>query len=106
MPATLERHHQAVVSKLHPSRVRTSPRFTAILACLLDQEWTWPRIEQLTVTCDGFLLAMREGDVGFNDFIGGYAELVRNLEGIGEVAGLSEGELDFLVRRAAELRRA
>lgn len=57
-------------------KVQTSGLFTAVLGCLLEEHWTEPRIAQLCITTDRFLLARKEGDVGFNEFVGGKGNLI------------------------------
>jgi hypothetical protein len=47
-------------------QIETSELFTEILACLLDEDWTTPRIQELCVTSDRHLLARKEGGVGFD----------------------------------------
>ena len=55
--------------------IETSAKFSAILACLLDEDWTTPRILQLCMTHDRCLLARKEGDTGFDTFIGEVPDL-------------------------------
>lgn len=87
-----------LAEKLSPARVQVSPMFTAVLACLLGQEgWTTPELAAVTVTSDGVLLGMRRGDIGFNEFLGTKADLMRNLEGVAEVAGLTAAERKCLM---------
>jgi hypothetical protein len=87
-----------LVGKLHPTQVRVSPLFHAVLACLLGQTgWTTPELASLTVTSDGFLLGMRQGDCGFNDFLGTHDDLARNLRGVAEAVGLISAETHALL---------
>jgi hypothetical protein len=51
--------------------------FSAILGCLLGEDWAEPRIAELQVTPDRCLLARLEGDVSFKTFIGAEADLIR-----------------------------
>jgi hypothetical protein len=37
--------------------------FTALLAALLDEDWTTPKIEELFITWDRFVLARPTGEV-------------------------------------------
>lgn len=85
-------------------RVRTSGMFTAMLACLLDEDWTEPRIEQLCITSDRCLLARKQGDVGFNEFIGAEKDLIRNIHGVAKAAELDGDELGYLLGKVAEIR--
>ena len=84
--------------------VNTSGMFTAILACLLDEDWTDPKIEQLAMTHDRCLLARAEGDGGFDKFLGAESDLIRNIHGIAEVAQLDGDELGYLLGKIADLR--
>lgn len=84
--------------------VNTSGMFTAILACLLDEDWTDPKIEQLAMTHDRCLLARAEGDCGFDKFLGAEADLIRNIHGVAEVAGLDGDELGYLLGKIADLK--
>jgi hypothetical protein len=88
--------------KLEP--IRTSELFSAILACLLDEDWTTPRIEQLSITSDRHLLARKEGGVGFDLFIGAEADLLRNIHGIAKTADLDGDELGYLLAQVANLK--
>jgi hypothetical protein len=93
-----------VVAKLHPDKVRTSPKFGAILGALLGQSWTTPRIVELTITGDDFLLGRLEGDVGFNEILGSAQDLLNNLLGVAEVAGLTPDERRWLLDQARALK--
>lgn len=48
----------------------TSGMFTAILGCLLGEDWSTPRVEELRITPDRCLLARVEGEVSFKAFLG------------------------------------
>jgi hypothetical protein len=87
-----------LAAKLSPAKVRVSPMFHAILACLLGQTgWSRPELAAVTVTNDGFLLGMAEGDVGFNHFLGAKADLDDNLSGLADAMGLTPKEKKFLL---------
>jgi hypothetical protein len=88
-----EQIRQDCVRKLRS--VETSGFFTAILGCLLGEDWSTPRIAELRITSDRCLLSRLEGEPGFNGFLGAEADLIRNIHGIAEVAGLDGAELDF-----------
>jgi hypothetical protein len=90
-----------LVAKLNPKAIRVSPMFHAILACMLGQSgWTNPSLAALTVTSDGFLLGMREGDYGFNDFLGSRQDLMDNLHGVADAADLTQSEKKKLLALA------
>lgn len=93
-----------VREKLHPRKMRVSPKFCAMLACLLEDRWTEPAIAELVITSDGMVLARHEGDIGFNDFIADSGDLLRNLRGVSEAAGLTSEETTWLLQRAEGLR--
>jgi hypothetical protein len=76
--------------------------FTAILGCLLGKDWSEPRIAELRLTPDCCLLAQVEGDANFKAFLGAEADLIRNVQGIAEVAG-SKLRLLGLCARAANI---
>ena len=93
---------QSCASKL--SRVKTSGMFAAVLGCLLNEDWTAPRIVQLAIHADRCLLARADGDVGFDKFIGAEADLIRNIHGIAKAAGLDGDELGYLLGKIANLK--
>ncbi len=70
--------------KLKPTE--TGDMFTAILAALLDEDWTTPKIEELLITSDRCILARPTGEMTHKIFIGAEADLIRNIRGIAEVA--------------------
>lgn len=84
--------------------VETSGMFSAILGCLLGEDWSEPRIEELRMTPDRCLLARVEGETSFKAFLGAEADLIRNIHGIAEVAELDGDEVGFLVGKVAELK--
>src|SRR5712672_2052378 len=89
--------------KLKP--IETGGMFTAMLAALLDEDWTKPKIEELLITSDRCILARPSGEVTHTLFIGAEADLIRNIHGIAEVAGLDGDELGYLLGKVAEARR-
>jgi hypothetical protein len=62
--------------------VETGDMFTAILGCLLGEDWSTPRIEEMRVTPDRCLLARVEGEATFKAFLGAEADLIRNVHGV------------------------
>jgi hypothetical protein len=60
-PKEPEEIRQACVRKL--KNIETSPPFTAMIACLLNEDWTSPRILQLHITPDRCLLARTEDNI-------------------------------------------
>src|SRR5947209_20026333 len=84
--------------------VETSGMFTAILGCLLGEDWSTPKIEELRITPDRCLLARVEGEATFKAFLGAEADLIRNVHGIAEVAGLDGDEVGYLLGKIAEIK--
>jgi hypothetical protein len=85
--------------------VETSGMFTSILGCLLNEDWTEPRIEELRLTPDRCLLARVAGDATFKTFIGAEADLIRNIHGVAQAAELDGDEVGYLVGEVARLKR-
>lgn len=85
----------SIAQKLHPDRVQTSPKFTALLAYLLGEEWTDPQIHELSVTVDGLLNVWTTN--GDNAIEGTVEDLKANIRGVAEVAGLTREELYWLL---------
>jgi hypothetical protein len=82
-----------LIQKLHPTRFTgMSGKMAAIVAHILNQNWTSPSIAELTVTSDGHLLARHEGDCGFNNYIGLVAEFEANWKRLLIAAGLTDAE--------------
>ncbi len=87
--------------------VKVSPMFMAILDCLLDVEprRTDPGLVSLVITSDGGLLGQQADHVGYNDFLGSKSDLYYNIDGISEVAELTNEEYDWLQERVEALCR-
>ncbi len=85
--------------------VEISPHFQAILGCLLDEDWTTPRLVEVLITPDGHLLGRCEDEESFRVFLGAAEDLVRNLHGVAPVAGLDGDEIGYLVAKVAETKR-
>jgi len=86
-------------------RASTSGMFTAILGCLVGEDWTTPKIVEMHLTSDRCLLARSEGDIGFNHFIGAEDDLIRNIHGVAKTVGLDGDELGYLLGAVAKLKR-
>lgn len=84
--------------------VEASGMFTAILAALLGEDWTTPKIEELRISPDRCLLARTEGEISFKTFLGAEADLIRNIHGIAAVAELDGDEVGFLLGKVAEIK--
>jgi hypothetical protein len=85
--------------------VETGPILTAVLGCLLQEDWTTPRIEELRLTPDGCLLGRLEGEPSFKAFVGAEADLIRNIHGVAKVAELDGDEIGYLLGEIARLKR-
>jgi hypothetical protein len=71
----------SLVAKLDPQRFpKMSPKFAAVVGCLLKIRLTEPRMVQMVVTSDGFLLGRHEGEAGCDHFLGTRAWLEENWE--------------------------
>ncbi len=85
--------------------VEVSGQFMAVLACLLDEDWTSPPIKDLFLSPDHCLLARVAGEVTHKLFLGAEKDLVRNIHGMAKVAGLDGDELGYLLGRVAKIKR-
>ena len=97
-----EEIRQDCARKLRP--VETGGMFTAILGSLLGEDWSTPKIDEMRITPDRCLLARVEGEATFKAFLGAEADLIRNVHGIAEVAGLDGDELGYPLGRIAEVK--
>lgn len=86
------------------AEVQISGMFSAILGCLLDEDWAEPRIEELQITPDRGILARVVGEAGFNLFLGAEVDLIRNIHGVATIAELDGDEVGYLVGRVAEIK--
>ncbi len=84
-----------LAEKLNP--IKVSPFFRAILGCMLRQDWGWPKLKALYCTSDQFILGMRQGDIGYNDFLCSRSELVENCNGLAQTVGLTAEETRALL---------
>lgn len=86
-------------------QVQVSDHFQAILGCLLDEDWTRPRLAEMVITPDGHLLGRCEGEASFKAFLGASEDLLRNIHGVASVAELDGDEVGYLVGKVAEIKR-
>jgi hypothetical protein len=93
----------ALVRRLRPGAIRTSPLFFGILAYLLGETWVEPAINGLVVTSDGFLLAQLGDDCGHNVMIGRAADLRRNVNGILDCIKASPAQRRYLTSLVADV---
>ncbi len=85
--------------------VEVSAHFQAILGCLLGEDWTTPRLLEMVITPDGAILGRCDGQPGLSTFLGASADLLKNVHGVAEVAGLDGDEVGYLLGRVAEIKR-
>ena len=57
--------------------VQVSEHFQAILGCMLGEDWTTPRLVEMTITPDGHLLGRCDGEPSFKAFLGASQDLLR-----------------------------
>jgi hypothetical protein len=85
--------------------VQVSGHFQAILGCLLDEDWTKPRLVEMVITPDGHMLGRCEGEASFKAFLGASEDLIKNIHGVAPVAELDGVEVGYLVGKVAEIKR-
>jgi hypothetical protein len=86
-------------------QVQISDHFQAILGCLLDEDWTTPRLIEMVITPDGHLLSRCAGESSFKAFLGASEDLIKNIHGVVPVAELDGDEIGYLVGKVAEIKR-
>jgi hypothetical protein len=85
--------HYTLVQKLDPVNFPPmSGLVAAIVGYVLDVTFIEPRIAEITVTSDGFVLARPEGNLGSPHYLGRYADLLRNWSRLVAAAGLTPTE--------------
>ena len=85
--------------------VQVSDHFQAILGCLIEEDWTTPKLIEMVITPDGHMLGRCEGDAAFKVFLGASEDLIKNIHGVARVAELDGDEVGFLVAKVAEIKR-
>jgi hypothetical protein len=94
--------------KLDPRRFpNMSPKFAAVVGYLLQIHVTDPRLVEITVTSDGWLLGRNEGDMGFNEFLGTRGWLLENWEKLISLpeVGLTDDECQAARELVAQLKK-
>ena len=82
----------------------TNPSFRAILACLLGEKWTKPRIIELRLTAERTLLARVEGALTFKHFAATESDLIRSVHKIAKGAFLDGDELGYLLSEILKIK--
>ena len=85
--------------------VQVSDHFRAILGCLLQEDWTTPRLIEMVITPDGHVLGRCDGEASFKAFLGASEDLIKNIQGLAKVAELDGDEVGYLVAKVAEIKR-
>ncbi len=79
--------------RLHPRRFTgMSGRMAAIVGYILGERWSKPRIVELVITSDRWVLARNTGQVVFDTIIGTAADLDRNWSNLLRAAELTTEE--------------
>lgn len=86
-------------------RVEISDHFRAILGCLLEEDWTTPRLVEMFILTGGHMVGRCEGEVEVKASLGAEEDLIRNIHGVAKVAGLDGDELGYLLGKVAEVKR-
>lgn len=84
---------ESILRKLNPARFSgMSGQMAAIVGCILGQGYTDPSFAEFHISSDGFILARRTDDIGFNEFLGSYAEFEDNWTRLLKAAGVTVEE--------------
>ena len=87
------------------AQVQISDQFRAILGCLLEQDWTTPRLIQMILSPDGHLLGRADGQATEQVYLGSQDDLTKNIHGLTPVAELDGDEVGYLVGAVAAIKR-
>ena len=85
-------------------RVETNQSFRAILACLLSEAWTKPRIIELRLTAERTLLARADGELTFKQFTATESDLIHSVHMIAKGAYLDGDELGYLLSEIVKIK--
>ena len=88
------------------AHVQISDQFRAILGCLLEQDWTTPRLIQMILSPDGHLLGRADGQATEQVYLGTQDDLTKNIHGLAAVAELDGDEVGYLVGAVAASKRS
>ena len=95
-----------LADRLHPRRFPgMSGRMAAVVGYILGRRWTRPRIAELVVTSDGWVLARNAGHVGFDTIVGSARDMARNWDNLLRAAELTGDERREAGRRYAQAVR-
>ena len=85
-------------------RVETNHSLRAILAYLLGEGWTKPRIIELRLTPERTLLARVEGELTFKYFTATENDLIRTVHKIAKGAFLDGDEVGYLLSEIVKIK--
>jgi hypothetical protein len=85
--------------------VKVGDLFQATLGCLLNEDWTNPRIISISITSDGRLFGHCQGKPHVRVYLGTPHDLIRNLHRVAGVAKLDGDEIGYLLAKMAGLAR-
>jgi hypothetical protein len=85
-------------------QVETTAMFKATLGCILGEDWTTPRIEELRLTRDQHLSARVAGQAVFQNFKATKTDLIYKIHEVAKLAGLDGDELGYLLGKVADLK--
>jgi hypothetical protein len=92
-PKNRKNPHYTLVQKLDPVNFPPmSGLMAAIVGYVLGVTFIEPRIVEIAVTTDGFVLARPEGDLGSPHYLGRYADLLRGWSRLVRASGLTQSE--------------
>ncbi len=60
---------------------------------MLGEDWTTPRLVEMTITTDSVVLGRCEGEPSFKAFFGASEDLLKNVHGVAPVAELDGDEI-------------
>lgn len=78
--------------------------FMAILASLLEENWTRPNIMELRFARDRRLWGRSAGAANFKGFRCAEADLIRSIHRVAVVAELDGDEVDYLLGQVAKIK--
>lgn len=84
--------------------VQISEQFQLIHGCLVEGNWTTPRLADMVINQDGQYLGRCDGDSTHRIFLVSSKDLIQNIHGVAPVAELDGDEVGYLVTKVAEIK--
>lgn len=84
--------------------IQVSDHFQSILGCLLDEDWTTPRLVEMVISPDGHLLGRCEDQTTFKALLGASEDLLKNIHGVAPITELDGDEVGYLLGKVAEIK--